>query len=253
MALIDFKALLPTITAFIAFIITILCLFAGTQKDFLDGADLLTLYTPSATPSTTQNVAHDFYSVHIMSYCSGELGTTDPSAGVTRNVTTCSNRTILFAFDPTQAWPKEVTHGAELDWPRVIADDFHAFRMTSRAMAVLYCISVGVLGAVLIGRVFGTVKPWGGMGFFEFGGLIFGSSSLTIASIIATVLAFEFVSLVNAHGEGSNVSASYGEKFLGMTWAAVGLLLAGSVASFVNVFIRTRAAPAFAVEKDIEG
>lgn len=80
-----------------------------------------------------------------------------------------------------------------------------------------------------------------------------GSFSITIASIIATVLAFQFVSLINAHGEGSNVSANYGEKFLGMTWAATGLLLAGSVASFVNVFIRARAAPAAAVEKDIEG
>ncbi|KAJ5747529.1 uncharacterized protein N7511_009225 [Penicillium nucicola] len=256
MALIDFKALFPTITAFVAFIITLLCLFAGTQKNFLDDADLLTLYTPSTTPSASasaqETVTHDFYSVHIMSYCSGQLGTTDPSAGVTRNVTACSDRTILFAFDPTQAWPKEATHGAELDWPRVIADDFHAFRMTSRAMAVLYCVGVGVLGAMLIGRVIGVVKPWGGMGFLEFGGLTFASFSITIASIIATVLAFEFVALINAHGKGSNVSARYGEKFLGMTWAAVGLLLAGSVASFVNVFIRAPAAPAPAVEKDLD-
>jgi hypothetical protein len=107
-----------------------------------------------------------------MSYCSGKQGAIDPSAGITRNVTTCSNRTILFAFDPTQAWPKEITHGAELDWPRVIADDFHAFRMTSQAMAVLYCMGVGALGAVLIGKVFGAFKPWGGMGVFEFGGLV---------------------------------------------------------------------------------
>jgi hypothetical protein len=107
-----------------------------------------------------------------MSYCQGELGTIDPSAGVTRNVTTCSSRTILFAFDPTQTWPKEVTHGAELDWPRVIADDFHAFRMTSRAMAVLYCMGVGAVGAVLIGRVFETFMPWSGQGLFEFWFLI---------------------------------------------------------------------------------
>ncbi|KAJ6012103.1 hypothetical protein N7499_012927 [Penicillium canescens] len=258
MAMIDLKGLFPTVTAFIAFIITILCLFAGTQKNFLNGADLLTLYTPSSqtkTQTTTQtNVAHDFYSIHIMSYCQGELGTTDPSAGVTRNVTTCSSRTILFAFDPTQAWPKEVTHGAELDWPRVIADDFHAFRMTSRAMAVLYCMGVGAIGAVLIGRVFETFMPWGGQGLFEFWFLILGTFSISIASVIATVIAFDFVSLINAHGEGSNVSAHYGDKFLGMTWASAGLLLAGSVASFVNVFIRAaRAVPAPAVEKDIEG
>jgi hypothetical protein len=64
-------------------------------------------------------------------------------------------------------------------------------------------------------------------------------------------MAFQFVALINAHGEGSNVSANYGEKFLGMTWAAAGLLLAGSVACFVNVFVRGQAAAP--VEKDIEG
>jgi hypothetical protein len=43
MAMIDLKGLFPTVTAFIAFIITILCLFAGTQKNFLSGADLFTV------------------------------------------------------------------------------------------------------------------------------------------------------------------------------------------------------------------
>jgi hypothetical protein len=43
MAMLDFKRLLPTVAVFIAFIITILCLFAGTQRNFLDGVDLLTV------------------------------------------------------------------------------------------------------------------------------------------------------------------------------------------------------------------
>lgn len=80
-----------------------------------------------------------------------------------------------------------------------------------------------------------------------------GALSLSIASIIATVLAFEFVALINAHGEGSNVSAKYGDRFLGMTWASAGLLLAGSISSFVNVFVRGYEAPAAPVPKDEEG
>lgn len=44
--------------------------------------------------------------------------------------------------------------------------------MASRAMAVLYCLGVGAVGAVLIGRVFETFKPWGGQGLFEFGFLV---------------------------------------------------------------------------------
>lgn len=79
-----------------------------------------------------------------------------------------------------------------------------------------------------------------------------GSLVLSIASIIATVIAFEFVALINAHGEGSDVSASYGEKFLGMTWAAAALLLAGSVASFINVFVRGLPVAEEPVPKDEE-
>jgi hypothetical protein len=41
--MLDFKGLFPTVTVFIAFIISILCLFAGTQRNFLDAADLLTV------------------------------------------------------------------------------------------------------------------------------------------------------------------------------------------------------------------
>lgn len=62
--------------------------------------------------------------------------------------------------------------------------------------------------------------------------------SISIASIIATVIAFEFVALINAHGDGSDVSAQYGEKFLGMTWASTALMLVGSISCFINFFVR---------------
>ncbi|KAJ5666934.1 hypothetical protein N7462_011343, partial [Penicillium macrosclerotiorum] len=232
----DLKAFFPTLTAFIAFIITLCCLFAGTQKNLLNEADLLTLYTPEGSST---DVAHDFYSIHVMSYCQGTVGTAAPgSTDFVRNVTGCSNRTILFSFDPTDAWPREISHGSTLEWPRVISDDFHAFRMTSRVMAVLYIIGVGAVGMVLLLKSASLLLPRMQYGIFEFGLLVLGSLSISIASIIATVLAFEFVALVNAHGDGSNVSARYGEKFLGMTWASTGLLLIGSMASFLNVFVR---------------
>lgn len=46
MAMLDAKGIFPTVTVFIAFIITILCLFAGTQKNFLGSVDLLTVSPP---------------------------------------------------------------------------------------------------------------------------------------------------------------------------------------------------------------
>ncbi|KAJ5172634.1 hypothetical protein N7492_005227 [Penicillium capsulatum] len=248
----DPKTFFPAVTAFIAFILTLICLFAGTQRNLLDSADLLTLYTPES-PSGTTGTAHNFYSVHVMSYCQGTLGTVGPgAAGASRNVTSCSSRTILFSFDPTAAWPTEITQSKELNWPRVISDDFHAFRISSQSMAVLYCIGVGAMGAAVLVRASSFVAPRAQTGLFEFGFLVLGSLSISIASIIATVIALEFVALINAHGDGSNVSAKYGDKFLGMTWASAGLLLLGSIACFVNVFVRNNTPVAEAPPKDEE-
>ncbi|CAI7566722.1 unnamed protein product [Penicillium glandicola] len=247
----DFKGLFQTVTVFVAFILTLLCLFAGTQKNFLNDVELLTLYTPVGL---TGSATHDFYSVHVMSYCQGTLGIADPSGEVTRIVTECSNRTIRSSFDPTQAWPEEITSHQQMGWARVISDDFHAFRTTSQVMAVLYCIGVGAMCVAMLIRVWTTLSPHAYQGSCEFWFFMLGSFSVSVASIIATVIGFEFVALINAHGEGSNVSAHYGDKFLGMTWAAVGLLFAGSLACFMNVFVNKRAAYAPAsVEKDIEG
>ncbi|KAJ5634976.1 uncharacterized protein N7484_008289 [Penicillium longicatenatum] len=229
----NLKGLFPVAAAFIAFILTLLCLFAGTQRNLLDGADILTLYTPEG--GSTSGI-HEFYSIHVMSYCQGTLGTVEPGTpGSARNVTQCSDRQILFSFDPTDAWSEAITHGPTLEWPRVISDDFHAFRLTTQSMAVLYCIGVSAVGAVLLVRVSSLISRRVQRGPFEFGFFVLGSLSMSIASIIATVVAFEFVALINAHGDGSNVSASYGSKFLGMTWAAAGLLLAGSIVSLINV------------------
>ncbi|CDM27629.1 hypothetical protein DTO013E5_2697 [Penicillium roqueforti] len=246
----DFKGLFQTVAVFVAFILTLLCLFSGTQRNFLDDVDILTLYTPDSTGSGVR----DLYSVHVMSYCQGTLVTIDPGTEVTRNVTECSNRAISSSFDPTQAWPKELTSSPDMRWQRVISDDFHAFRMTCQVMAVMYCIGIGAMGAAMLVRVWTTLAPRACQGPLEFWFFMVGSFTVSVASIIATVIAFEFVALINAHGRGSNVTAHYGEKFLGMTWAAVGLLLAGSVACFVNVYVNKRAgyAPA-AVSKDIEG
>jgi len=40
---VNFKGIFPAITAFTAFILALLCLFAGSQTSLLDDADLLTV------------------------------------------------------------------------------------------------------------------------------------------------------------------------------------------------------------------
>lgn len=58
------------------------------------------------------------------------------------------------------------------------------------------------------------------------------------------MIAFQFVNLINYHGKPSGVTARYGNQFIGMTWAAVGLLLVGGVASLLFVLVdRSRPDP----------
>ncbi len=55
--MIDLKGLFPAVTALIAFVITLCCLFAGTQKNVLDSVNLLTVrpftHLPSNLPPPT--------------------------------------------------------------------------------------------------------------------------------------------------------------------------------------------------------
>lgn len=137
------------------------------------------LYTPEGGSSSG---IHEFYSIHVMSYCQGLLDTVEPGTpGSARNVTQCSDRQILFSFDPTDAWSEAITHGPTLKWPRVISDDFHAFRLTTQSMAVMYCVGVSAVGAVLLVRISSFVSRRMQQGPFEFGFFVVSSNSFPCA------------------------------------------------------------------------
>lgn len=66
-------------------------------------------------------------------------------------------------------------------------------------------------------------------------------------------MSFEFVSLINYHGEVSRVSAKYGQRFLGMTWAAVVFLLVSSMLSgFFAMVERGGSGPKFSLDEPKE-
>ena len=67
------------------------------------------------------------------------------------------------------------------------------------------------------------------------------------------MIAFQFVNLVNYNGKHSGVTARYVNQFLGMTWAAVGLLLVGGIASLLLVLVdRSRPDPRIEPEAEPE-
>jgi hypothetical protein len=97
---------------------------------------------------------HDFYSIHVMSYCEGSLDLNE--TGQRQTLSGCSNRTALFSFDPSKVLQKETgntTSLADMGWPIAVSDDFRAFRITSKSMGVFYIIGVGTAGLVVLARL----------------------------------------------------------------------------------------------------
>ena len=135
-------ALLPVLCCTAALILSFLCLFAGSKKDFLEDYHILTLNTsrigesvvdtlstssgplstvfnliPDSLQDDVSEVAgavteelgiEDFYSAHLLDYCFGQYTPAEaPNATVSlsdidKNVTGCSNRTAMFWFNPEE-------------------------------------------------------------------------------------------------------------------------------------------------------
>ncbi|PIG80122.1 hypothetical protein AARAC_011360 [Aspergillus arachidicola] len=237
--MINWSNILPTLTAFIAFILGMLCLFAGTKTSLLLDTDVFTakIYTTSISNGTGMR---DFYSIYVMSYCEGFLHAEN------RNLTGCSHPSLLFSFNATEALTKDAgntTSLTSLGWPSSITDDLRTFGATTQSMGVFYCIGIGLAGLAVLERLWFVIAKGPRQTVVEVSSLMLSFAMLSIPSIIATVIALQFVSLINRHGEESGVTARYGHQFLGMTWAAVGLLLVGSTVSLLTVLVdRNRSA-----------
>lgn len=76
-----------------------------------------------------------------------------------KNVTSCSNSTSLFHFDPTKILESELNPKFSLDdiqWPDAIRDAVAVVETASKAMFILYCIGIAATGLALIGALFGV-------------------------------------------------------------------------------------------------
>lgn len=257
-----------------ALVLSFLLLFAGNTRSFLQNTDVLTLntsrlgYTNSGSVdnlitsaegslsglinSVTSSIASelnisDFYSVHIMNYCEGSYEPNGTAAAlgehVTKDTTYCSPTKALFHFNVTevvnQALPSPLSV-SDINWPQAINDAQNAIRAASIAASILYILAVVFTGLAFIGAIFG---------FFTSGRLsaccnvlidflaflcIGGASGVTTAIIVKAVNA------LNQYENDLGVSATRGNRFLAMTWAATGVMLIALVVSFVQLCVGRR-------------
>ncbi|CAF9931631.1 hypothetical protein IMSHALPRED_008670 [Imshaugia aleurites] len=254
-------ALVPLLLILAAFILSMLCIFAGSKRGYLEEANLFTVNTSMLGRTTldaskssssilksikntiqkdvnevvsdvakTLNI-HDFYSAHILDYCEGYY-TPTPVANLTsqpsKNITHCSNQTSFFHFDPGAVIQSELKPGVnltDLSWPSAIEDGVHAVEGATDVMFVLYFIGAASTGAALTAALVGVRDVWrySAITCLVLSSLAFGS--LLLASSIATILIGKVVKAINEHGNDIGVYAYKGETFIGMTWAATLLVL----------------------------
>lgn len=189
----------------------------------------------------------DFYSVHVMNYCKGMFepnGTVAANGShVSKNTTYCSPRDAMFHFNVTKivddALPDQITLG-DINWPDSINDAEDAIRTASIAAVVLYILAIVFTGLAFFGAIFG---------FFTAGRLsaccnllvdLLAFLSIGAASAVATVVIVKAVDALNHYGNDIGISATRGNQFMAMTWAATGLMLIALIVSLVQLCVGRR-------------
>jgi small-conductance mechanosensitive channel len=258
-----FAALIPLLCIVAAFLLSILCLFAGSSRGFLQNVDLLTLNTSmigrapvfntsdgsdgffsaiwndiegdvndivgdvASSLARTLNI-HDFYKAFILDYCEGYYEPNGTVAKPRKNVTQCSSRGAFFHFDPTNIIESELRTDlnlSDIKWPDQIEDAAQAVDMTERVMFVLYCIGIAFAGIAVVGAFFGFIASGRMSALLNFMLCILGFAALGLASALATIVILKVCYAINRYGRPIGIAAYKGKTFLGMTWAATCLAL----------------------------
>ncbi|EEA21001.1 hypothetical protein TMatcc_001007 [Talaromyces marneffei ATCC 18224] len=245
--------------ALVSFILSMLCLFAGSQNSVLQNASVMMLDTSASQPtsaiqsavnSTTADLGlKDFYAIHVLSYCEGTFKRAGEGG---LNLTSCSKRKAPFAFNPTKVFSTEFKAGfniSDINWPDRINDDFEVMEMTAKAMSVLYVVGVAATGVAFLMEILLTQAGGKPSMFAHLFFVVLSFVCLGISSSLATVIAVQFVNLINRHGQEYGLVAKGGGSFLGMTWSAVMLSFLTIVFSVIT--LPSSASPPV-LEKEIE-
>ncbi|RMZ83702.1 hypothetical protein DV738_g1097, partial [Chaetothyriales sp. CBS 135597] len=260
------SAVLSLISAVAALALSLLSLFAGSSKSFLQSGDILTLNVSRIGHGTSFNVTDgdggllstlvndlegvlndlastttdelagalnltDFYSAHILNYCDGFFKPNATAQGASRNTTFCSGKKALFHFNATEiisnSLPDQITL-SDIRWPDEIEDATEAVRVASIVMFVFYIIGIASAGLAIISALLAVITSGRLSAGVNFVLGIIAFLALGIASAIATVIMVKAVNAINTSGQEIGISATKGITFLGLTWGATAAALVGS-------------------------
>lgn len=268
--------------AIVAFVLSMLCLFAGSKPGFMEEYSVIMLNTSTvgasiisaraasdSTPSSAlrsiiDSDAHDkiastnvevsrdlngiigddanklaaelgikqWYSMHLMDMCEGTYTPNATASGTKLNVTSCTNVTTMYHFNISEQISKELKTGklhldlSDIHWPSDIQNGLNDFAAALNALFAVYAIGIAAAGVSIITAFIALFLH--GSHFVSFGNWSLTCLSffaLLAASLIITIVQVKAVDLINKYGNSIGVYASKGNKFLVLTWVAVGIML----------------------------
>ncbi|KAF4435034.1 hypothetical protein FACUT_7475 [Fusarium acutatum] len=280
-----FFVLLPLVLSMVAFILSMLCLFAGHKEGFMEEYSVARLNTSMIghnvldTDSDASSNGNDeddgffgkvtdkwnevkddvkgkinditgdvadkladtigiseWYSIHVMATCDGQYKPNATSPGAGYNVTNCTNSAPEKRFNLTEMLDKQLEVGpfqlnlADINWPDDIQDSIDLLNTALLVTFVFYVLAVGFSGLAMVASA-GAFFLFARRGVNAVNVVLSGLAALVllIASILVTVAGKKGVNKINDVGDDVGLSASVGNKFLALTWAAAALMIIAAI------------------------
>lgn len=280
-----FFVLLPLVLSMVAFILSMLCLFAGHKEGFMEEYSVARLNTSmighnvldtDSDASSNDNDEDDgffgkvtdkwnevkddvkgkinditgdvadkladtigiseWYSIHVMATCDGQYKPNATSPGAGYNVTNCTNSAPEKRFNLTEMLDKQLEVGpfklnlADINWPDDIQDSIDLLNTALLVTFVFYVLAVGFSGLAMVASA-GAFFLFARRGVNAVNVILSGLAALVllIASILVTVAGKKGVNKINDVGDDVGLSASVGNKFLALTWAASALMIIAAI------------------------
>jgi hypothetical protein len=178
----------------------------------------------------------DYYSIHMMDYCFGSYNLHSTSIGTT--VSGCSTRTVLFAFDPMPILQKALDKAGigiaveQLNWPQALQDGISQLKLIAHIAFATYSLAISLCFCTIIACGY-WMSPYSHGSrrivalTLTISGAAFGS--LMCASVMVTILMEKGEFHAGKYGRLMGITVFRGNGYLGLTWAAMLMALAGMV------------------------
>lgn len=195
----------------------------------------------------------DWYSAHMLNYCYGQYepgeaaNETLSESDISKNVTGCSQSKAMYKFDPTRIVEEALNKSTgmevtldDLNWPEDIQTGIAALNALMAAMFVLYVIAIVFIFLALVAAIFAVVTSGRLSACLNFLIATLAFLAIGLASALVTAVVVKGAGVINKYGNDVGIVASWGGKFLALTWAATGLMLVVLIAWIVEFCIGRR-------------